>query len=940
MPLYWPCALAVVAGPAALRSADLVAEVSPGLVRYAEWTIAGPLLSLTLADGRTVSLAEADQRAEPAADRVVVQANWPAVGLEAEWTVAFAADGRTLRLAPRLRATGAPVHLARAALLEARVAGQALERVGPAHVSCPVIGDGLFVGVEHPSAMTVVDGETVRISQPIDLEIGREWVALPPAVVGSSHARGDRAALKRAFLRYLETVRIHPRDIHVHYNNWWTMPVPFGEEDVLANLAALREGLYEPTGFFFDSYAMDMGWSDAHSIWQVDGEGYPEGFSRIGAALAAMGSRPGLWVSPSSLYPPALDNGWLAEQGYEVSPGSHLGRFACLARGGRYQREFRDAVVAHARAAGLAHVKFDGLAWPCTAEGHGHAPGEDSFYAIAEGLREVFDALREQNPEIALEPTCLGYWPSPWWLMHTPYVIGPFGDDSPRGVSPCPDWLESMTTARDAVIREGDDAFWLPSDALECFDVIIQCPGEAYNHLVMAVARGHWFHSTYINPRFMDAEEWRFFAELMRWTRAHRDELRQPVLLGGSPRAREAYGYAYVGAERTLCFVRNPWIEPATIALPSRGPGTLRWLYPRREATAAPAEVELGPYELAVIEWTDQHSIRGLEPPPYTPANADAWDSTHERIVYDPEPAPFGPDWTSPDGDAAEILAWRATGEVELAAPGELCLLIEGPPGGAPATAGAELDGQPLELRQTGSRGGFSATGAAPVEEWQWFTAPLAVGRHRLDLRAALGDAASRCGAWVRGALPARRPLLPEPWADFPLPPHPARPWAIRLAALESPPAELPAQRARRAIERIDGLYLDSLPWRSATAGWGEVRRNRSIMDQPMTMAGRRYHRGLGAHAESRIEFDLPPGHRLFAATIGCDQEVWANSIVFVVEGDGVELYRSPLLRRDDAPLDVTVPIDGVSRLALLIEDGGDGIAADHGNWAEARIVR
>ena len=159
---------------------------------------------------------------------------------------------------------------------------------------------------------------------------------------------------------------------------------------------------------------------------------------------------------------------------------------------------------------------------------------------------EVFDRLRALNPDMALEPTCFGYQPSPWWLMHVPYIIGPFGDDSPYGRGPAPDYLESMTTAREIKNLRGRGSFLMPSAALQCFDIIVQCPGAFQNHAAMAVGRGRWFISSYINPKFMDEAAWRFFADLMRWARHNREFLREPLPFGGNPERRQAYGYAFL----------------------------------------------------------------------------------------------------------------------------------------------------------------------------------------------------------------------------------------------------------------------------------------------------------------------------------------------------------------------------------------------------------
>jgi hypothetical protein len=45
-------------------------------------------------------------------------------------------------------------------------------------------------------------------------------------------------------------------------------------------------------------------------------------------------------------------------------------------------------------------------------------------------------------------------------------------------------------------------------------------------------------------------------------------------------------------------------------------------------------------------------------------------------------------------------------------------------------------------------------------------------------------------------------------------------------------------------------------------------------------------------------------------------------------------------LRADSRPVDIRVPLDNIQELALIVEDGGDRINADHGNWANARFLK
>jgi hypothetical protein len=840
------------------------------------------------------------------------------------------------------------------------VAGQEFRLMGPEFVSSAVFGDGVFAGLEHPSALCRAHGSGFCLAQHPYLMVSGEWTDLPGAVFGSCsgadrEAYGDEA-LRRAFLRYLETVRVKPKNMHVHYNDWWTAPVPSSERFVLGNLAALRQGLFEPTGFFFDSYALDAGWSNPKSVWEMDTKQFPQRFAPIRATLEAMRSHVGLWVSPSSLYPFALDNHWLAAAGYEVTPHLGLDFNACLAKGGKYQVAFKEAVLARAREAGLAHVKFDGFIPRCDVAAHGHPVGLDSCLPIAEGLIEVFDALRQLNPDIALEPTCFGYQPSPWWLVHAPFIIGPFGDDSPYGRCPAPDYLESMTTAREIKNLRGRASFLMPSAALQCFDIIVQCPGAFQNHAAMAVGRGRWFISSYINPKFMDAAAWRFFADLMRWARANREFLFEPLPFGGDPERRQPYGYAYLGAERQLYCVRNPWIETTNLALlkpfPTAQNLEVRLLYPRRAvivriARGAPLpDVPLGPYETQFVE------VVPTDKPPQNPVArpgpgvrwAPAFAPRTERLVFDDTVPAFGPSWTSPDGDQKEKTRFIAEGRLRLdrATNAQLCLLCEGQPGVARNTCRIAIDGKEAPLAVSKSEGAFGAAGEGHVENWAWFLADVPNGEAQVRLEVEGPALNGPVGLFVRGdveALPSSAPFGPGP--AFPLYRPDLIPWSSVLAPLAARgPDPAHTTNAPRRIVHISGVYLDALDWREATAGWGQVQRNRSIMEKTMTLAGKNYYRGLGAHAASRIVYALPAGYATFAATIGKDQEVPGGSIVFVVQLDGREVFRSGVFRNDTPPQDISVPLGAARALVLCVEDAGDGITADHADWAEARLLK
>jgi hypothetical protein len=805
------------AEPAILRGADAVeavfAKSGPGYqwVAYRdtaarrEWPIAGPRLTLAVSDRARTSLQETGfDQLKAEASQVVLEKTLPELSLELRQVFSFCADGRTLRMQSFLRSTGGAVVLEEAGLLELEVPGQSFRLMGPEFVSSPVFGDGVFAGLEHPSALCRAQGNTLALAQHPYLTLGKEWTGMPGAVFGScskaDREMGGTEALRRAFLRYLETVRVKPKDMHVHYNDWWTAPVPSSEQFVLHNLAELRKGLYDPTGFFFDSYALDAGWSNPKSVWEMDTNHFPQRFAPIRAALEAMGSHVGLWVSPSSLYPFALDNRWLESSGYEVTPWPGRGLNACLTKGGKYQAAFKNAVLGHAREARLAHTKFDGFIPRCDQPGHGHKTGLDSCLPIAEGLMEVFDALRALNPDIALEPTCFGYQPSPWWLMHVPFIIGPFGDDSPYGRCPAPDYLESMTTAREIKNLRGRDAFLMPSAALQCFDIIVQCPGAVQNHAAMAVGRGRWFISSYINPKFMDPDEWRFFADLMRWARHNRDLLREPIPFGGDPEKRQAYGYAFLGASRRVYCLRNPWMEEASLSLlkPFESARNLeaRMLYPRRSLIARLApdgplpSLTLGPYETQFVEVvpTDQPPSK-LEP---RPAPAILWRPAREprleRATLENPPAAPSPSRTPSEGASKERARFSAAGRLGLpphTSGVQICVLCEGDAGVAGNTCKITIDGKGAPVTVSKSQGAFGAAGEGHVEHWIWFLAAIQPGEHDVVIEAEGLVSKLPIGIFLRGDMPAPPPPAPfDAGPAFPLYRPEGVPWSRVLVPL------------------------------------------------------------------------------------------------------------------------------------------------------------
>jgi hypothetical protein len=150
------------------------------------------------------------------------------------------------------------------------------------------------------------------------------------------------------------------------------------------------------------------------------------------------------------------------------------------------------------------------------------------------------------------------------------------------------------------------------------------------------------------------------------------------------------------------------------------------------------------------------------------------------------------------------------------------------------------------------------------------------------------------------------------------------------------PPAEAPARE----------LYLSDAAWVSARVGWGKPARNKyyhdeRIRDALLLETGGTFHaKGLYAHAPSRYVFDLDGNWKTFSAAGGLQSGVPdVGSAVFVVKGDGRELYRSGLLKGETVA-EIRASVKGVKRLELIVESGKGDNACCWSVWGSPELSR
>lgn len=733
-----------------------------------------------VADNGEDSLAAGWTLVDNAPDQITFEQEAGGAGLRFRRIYSFGAATNAVRIETQVQSSAGDRVLQQVELLRLHVADESFHETGAAPSSFPLFGNQLFVGLEHVSGEARADGDTASLAQSPWLKVGEAWQSIATVVVGwplpgASALLPGESPVRQAFLQYLDTVRIKPDHIELHTNTWWTLPLPFSESDVLKDIEALRQGFAVETGMFFDSYALDLGWSNPHSVWRADPKRFPYEFHTIADRLGALGCSLGLWISPGSGYPPGLDNAWLKAQGYELTPfpGSPP-EVACFALGGRYQQAVKASILDYATRYPLGHVKLDFMLHECDDPAHGHPTGTASSYAIDAGLADILDSLRAVNPRMALEPLVCGYPPSPWWIMHTPFVLGPHGDDVPYGRVPSPEWIESLITARDIAYRSRQEEWIMPTSALETFDIVVQTPGAFENMAVMAVGRGRWFISTYLKPSLMAPADWDFLAGLVRWERANQQFLGNARMFGGKPEDRAPYGYVFHNADKDIYCVRNPWIEERTIQLPAFVDAVdvrdLRMIYPRRTTLSRMKPgvdgpvLTLAPYETVMLETVPigvRSRARAPQPAALPTAQLSSATSAPRPVV--PTKAQYYKEI------GALHYVWDGSVDVANLAEAQLCILVEGAPPVSGAACKLTLAGRDTATARITSEGQFGAALDPSPEHWTWFTAPVAAGNSsfHLDLNVPLETAS--IGVYLRGMAPARNDPEPRSPAVFPV---------------------------------------------------------------------------------------------------------------------------------------------------------------------------
>ncbi len=180
------------------------------------------------------------------------------------------------------------------------------------------------------------------------------------------------------------------------------------------------------------------------------------------------------------------------------------------------------------------------------------------------------------------------------------------------------------------------------------------------------------------------------------------------------------------------------------------------------------------------------------------------------------------------------------------------------------------------------------------------------------------------------------------------------QPMALRLPA-EAPAAASEGQSLKDpAAEWFRRLlafpYTNAVPSGPALQlirqDFEQLERNRSVIGTPLIIGSRGFAHGLGTHSISHLRVLSPEPIDRFDAWVGVDANErtkgGGGSVIFSVETDGRELFRSPVRRGGEEPVQIAVsnsPPSEIRTLDLRVGDAGDGPSCDHADWADAAIT-
>lgn len=168
----------------------------------------------------------------------------------------------------------------------------------------------------------------------------------------------------------------------------------------------------------------------------------------------------------------------------------------------------------------------------------------------------------------------------------------------------------------------------------------------------------------------------------------------------------------------------------------------------------------------------------------------------------------------------------------------------------------------------------------------------------------------------------------------------------ITYTVVDSDGNEVTKKRTISVVNMEDYHYLTDFEWQSTQNSYAAPVKDISISHHAIRLTGddgreKTYERGIGAHSNSTIIYDLTDKNAdIFSAYVGVDRQMYGSigSVTFQVFVDGEKQFDSGLMQSRDPEKYIEVNVTGAKELKLVVTDGGNGNGSDHASWGDTKL--
>ena len=432
---------------------------------------------------------------------------------------------------------------------------------------------GTFWGLEYPAAVNRVTGSRLVCSHLIGKTLpGGKPFACRDSVFGVADSPDF---VQDAFFDYIDRTRVRPLRLQTQYNSWFDFGPGVDAAKFVSSVGTVHRELVAERGLPpLEAYVIDDGWQDkgadwSKGVWPVNGKFDPS-FEGGFKAVAAAGSKLGLWLSPGALFGASAAIPKMKSAGFRsLDPWMSL-------RDPAYTDLLEKRMVELTRM-GVGYFKLDGIFGHLNTrnfeiEGFkgGEAELNDSKYDrqkiqyLGDGtdrLIRIFSAMAKADPEVYIVISN-GAWLSPWWLQHIDSVWMINAGDAASGADRTGELVYRDKVYHQLAVEERTQ---FPLHSIFNHEPKKTSSEESKDsfrrYLYMNLSRGTGFIELYLKTPALKDYDWDVLAEGLHWAHAVFPTFKRSRMHGGDPGKREVYGYTAWTDRQGYISIHNPSSE-------------------------------------------------------------------------------------------------------------------------------------------------------------------------------------------------------------------------------------------------------------------------------------------------------------------------------------------------------------------------------------------